>query len=151
MPTKAGQEIIPTLGFTMGVTYRKLSMYLQHRLKPFDITPEQWSVLLEVDSAEGLIQKEIAERTSKDHPTTTRILDQLESKGLVYKQKGKQDRRSYLVFSTEKARPIIEAGKGYEQEMRSELLECVTEQEYEVMMELLHRIDHHFSGVNKDF
>ena len=112
---------------------------------------EQWSVLLEVDSAEGLIQKEIAERTSKDHPTTTRILDQLESKGLVYKQKGKQDRRSYLVFSTEKAKPIIGAGKGYEQEMRSELLECVTEQEYEMMMELLHRIDHHFSGVNKDF
>jgi len=146
-----GWESVPSLGFTMGVTYRKLSMYMQQRLKQFDMTPEQWSVLLEVDSAEGLIQKEIAERTRKDHPTTARILDQLESKGLVHKQKGEQDRRSYLVYSTEQAKPIIAAGKEYEQDMRSELLQCITEQEFKAMMELLHRIEHHFSGVNRDF
>ncbi|WMT38885.1 MarR family transcriptional regulator [Paenibacillus sp. D2_2] len=150
MLAKDGVENVPSVGFEMGVTYRKLSMYMQHRLKQFDITPEQWSVLLEVDSAEGLIQKEIAKRTSKDHPTTTRILDQLENKGLVRKQQGKEDRRSYLVYSTEKAKPIIEAGMIYEQDMRSELLQCITEQEYEAILELLHRIDHHFIGVNRD-
>jgi DNA-binding MarR family transcriptional regulator len=131
-----------SVGFMMGVTYRKLSNLLQHRLKEYDITPEQWSVLYQVDRAEGLIQKEIAERTCKDKPTTTRILDHLESKGLIYKQTGKNDRRSFLVYATDKGSSLIGQTAPVEQQLIEEIKMCVTEEEYALLMELIIRINH---------
>ncbi|CAH1205303.1 Transcriptional regulator SlyA [Paenibacillus plantiphilus] len=134
-----------SVGFVMGVTYRKLSNLLQHRLKEYEITPEQWSILYQIDRAEGLIQKELAERTSKDKPTTTRILDQLEGKGLVYKRAGEKDRRSFLVFITEKGRSLIQETTPVEHGIIDEMKQCMTEEEYDTLLELLLRISSYVS------
>jgi MarR family transcriptional regulator, transcriptional regulator for hemolysin len=132
-----------SIGFSMGVTYRKLSNLLQQRLKEYDITPEQWSVLYQVDKADGLIQKEIAERTVKDKPTTTRILDQLEGKSYIYKKTGQQDRRSFLVHITEKGKSLIQETIPLEQKVINDVKQCMSEDEYDRLMELLLRISHH--------
>ncbi|CAM4494175.1 MAG: MarR family transcriptional regulator [Paenibacillus macerans] len=133
------------VGFIMGVTYRKIASLLQHRLKEYDITPEQWSVLNQIDQSEGLIQKEIADRCGKDKPTTTRILDLLESKGLIYKQTGKQDRRSFAVFSTERGRALIRETIALEQGVTEEVKRCMSEEEYLMLLNLLERVNAHIS------
>jgi len=126
-----------SLGFLMGNTYRKLSALFQSGLKEYDITPEQWSVLYQVDQADGLIQKDIAERSGKDRPTTTRILDHLEQKGLVYKQIGENDRRSFRVYITSKGKSLIQETLPIEKQVNSEVRKCLSEQEYETLMKLL--------------
>lgn len=131
------------VGFIMGVTYRKIAALLQHRLKGYEITPEQWSVLNQIDSSEGLIQKEIAERTGKDKPTTTRILDHLEGKGLIFKKIGPQDRRSYVVYSTDRGKELIRDTVMIEQGVTEEVKSCMSEEEYDIFMGLLERINHH--------
>lgn len=133
------------VGFIMGVTYRKIAALLQYRLKEYEITPEQWSVLNQIDASEGLIQKEIAERTGKDKPTTTRILDHLESKGLVFKRTGAQDRRSYIVYSTDRGKELIRDTLSIERGVTEEVKSCMTEDEYILFIELLGRINHHVS------
>lgn len=133
------------VGFIMGVAYRKIAALLQHRLKSYEITPEQWSVLNQIDLANGLIQKEIADRTGKDKPTTTRIIDLLESKGLIYKQPGQQDRRSFLVYSTERGKKLIRETAPIEQSVTEEVKRMMSGEEYELLMELLQRINVHFS------
>lgn len=138
---ETGNLLERSVGFMMGVTYRKLANLLQHRLKEYDVTPEQWSVLYQVERAEGLIQKEIAERTCKDKPTTTRILDHLESKGLIFKQTGKSDRRSFLVYATDKGASLIKQTAPVEQQLIEEIKMCVTEEEYATLMELILRIN----------
>ncbi|MNC59227.1 Transcriptional regulator SlyA [compost metagenome] len=102
-------------------------------------------MLNHIDASEGLIQKEIAERTGKDKPTTTRILDHLESKGLVYKKTGLQDRRSYIVYSTDRGKELIRDTIGIEQGVTEEVKSCMTEEEYSLFMGLLERINHHVS------
>ncbi|CAM4474366.1 MarR family transcriptional regulator [Paenibacillus phoenicis] len=133
------------VGFIMGVAYRKISALLQHRLKDYDITPEQWSVLHQIYQSDGLIQKEIADRSGKDKPTTTRIIDLLESKGLVRKQAGKRDRRSFLVFSTERGKELIRETLPIERSVTEEVKRIMDAEEYEKLMELLQRINRHFS------
>ncbi|GGG06384.1 transcriptional regulator [Paenibacillus aceti] len=150
MTNNSRHDLPPSMGSAMGVTYRKLAMYMQHHLKQYDITPEQLTVLLGIGDSEGLIQKEIAQRARKDHPTTTRILDQLEGKGLIRKQQGERDRRSFLVFSTDKAKEVAEAGRLHEEDLKNEILECISAEEYDMLMELLNRIGEHFSEVNKE-
>ncbi|MGG6312706.1 MarR family winged helix-turn-helix transcriptional regulator [Paenibacillus macerans] len=133
------------VGFIMGVAYRKIASLLQHRLKSFDITPEQWSVLNQIDQADGLIQKDIADRTGKDKPTTTRIIDLLENKGLVRKQTGKQDRRSFLVYSTERGQALIRETEPIEQGVTEEVKRIMSPDEYGKLLELLQRINKHLS------
>ncbi|NOU69653.1 MarR family transcriptional regulator [Paenibacillus sp. LMG 31461] len=131
------------IGFAMGVTHRKLTALFQQRLSAHGITPEQWSALNQIDRAQGLIQREIAERTGKDKPTTTRILDILEKKGLIYKKAGNRDRRSFLVYSTELGQAIIRETTPIEDSVTAEVKACISEEEYDIMMELLLRIQLH--------
>ncbi|WP_068785846.1 MarR family winged helix-turn-helix transcriptional regulator [Paenibacillus phocaensis] len=133
------------VGFIMGVAYRKIAALLQHRLKGYEITPEQWSVLNQIVRANGLIQKEIADRTGKDKPTTTRIIDLLEAKGLVYKQPGQQDRRSFIVYSTERGKELIRETAPIEQSVTEEVKRIMSGEEYGLLMELLERIQVHLN------
>ncbi|MBN3523401.1 MarR family winged helix-turn-helix transcriptional regulator [Paenibacillus apiarius] len=141
--TTHGNGLEHSIGFAMGVTYRKLSNLLQQRLKEHDITPEQWSVLYQISRANGLIQKEIAERAGKDKPTTTRILDHLERKGLIYKKIGENDRRSFLVNITDNGMALIQRTAPIERQAADDIKQCVSNEEYEVLMELLLRIGNH--------
>lgn len=72
-------------------------------LKPFDITPPQFNVLriLRGAGTEGLIHREIGERMLTFVPDVTRMLDRLEEKKLICRERGSEDRRLVKVFITE--------------------------------------------------
>lgn len=144
---KEGALPITSIGFLMGVTYRKLTALLQQRLKDYEITPEQWSVLYTIDQSQGLIQKEIADRTHKDKPSTTRILDHLEGKRLIYKQVDKHDRRSFLVYTTEKGRDVITQTVPIEAGMTEVIKSVLTDSEHQLLTDMLLRIHTHVSEV----
>jgi MarR family transcriptional regulator, transcriptional regulator for hemolysin len=129
-----------SLGFLLGVTHRKLATLFQQRLKEFDITTEQWSVLYRIYEKDGLIQKEIAERAGKDKPSTTRILDSLEAKGFIGKKLGEHDRRSFAVFITDKGRVLIEQTASIEKKTIQEAMKGVNEQEEKLLLQLLKQI-----------
>ncbi|AZN38770.1 MarR family winged helix-turn-helix transcriptional regulator [Paenibacillus albus] len=134
------------VGFVLGTTYRKVAGLFQQRLAPYGITPEQWSALNQIDRAQGLIQKEIAERTSKDKPSMTRILDHLEKKGLIYKKPGEHDRRAFLVYSTEAGKALIRETTPIEETVTADVRSCLSDQEYETLLGLLMRVQNHMTA-----
>lgn len=89
-----------SFGFLLGKAYRRMFQLLLIRFKPYNITPEQWTVLCRLQGNDGISQKELAARADKDPPTTTRILDVLERKGYVRREMNAGDRRSFCVYST---------------------------------------------------
>ncbi|RKP44808.1 MarR family transcriptional regulator [Cohnella endophytica] len=145
-----GYDLDLSLGFIMGTTYRKMSAFFQNGLKEYGITPEQWSVLYQIDKEEGLMQKEIAERSGKDRPTTTRILDLLEDKGLIYKQVGDNDRRSFHVYINDKGRSLIRDTIPVERMSATEVKKCISDDEYESLMKLLKIINRHLDKIVVD-
>lgn len=70
------------IGFIIGCTDRVFVNYLAVRLKPHNITPEQWGLLRQVGERAGITQKVLACSVKKDQTNVTRILDQLEKKDL---------------------------------------------------------------------
>lgn len=130
-------DLWDSLGFLLGVTSRKASLLLTHRLRSFGLSPEQWSVLTLVREREGLIQKEIAERSGRDRPTVTRILDALEAKGFVVKQAGIEDRRSFRVYATEAGREIADRTRPIERRSNQDLLEGLGADGYGELKRLL--------------
>lgn len=131
------------IGFAMGVTHRRMSALFQQRLSGHGITPEQWSALNQIDRSQGLIQKELANRTGKDKPTTTRILEHLERKGLIFKKPGEHDRRCFLVYCTEAGSALIRETTAIEDGVTAEVRRCMSDEEYDSLMALLVRIQHH--------
>lgn len=137
-----------SLGFAIGVTYRKISGLLFSRFRALDLTPEQWAVLYRVGERDGQIQKEIAERSGKDKPTTTRILDALEAKGFIEKKPGAHDRRSFEVSITDKGRRTVELAAPVERETIRDACEGLTPDQYARMLEWLRAINGNVDRLN---
>jgi len=91
-------------GYLIVNTGRKLTQNLTQLFQTHNLTSEQWSLLVSLHNEEGISQKELAERTEKDPANVTRILDQLERKGLVRRVTNPEDRRSFRMFVTEAGR-----------------------------------------------
>lgn len=71
------------------------------------LTPRQYAVLLAVSHNEGLSQTDLVEATGVDRSTLADIVRRMLSKGLLQRQRTKEDARVYSVKLTEKGRIIL--------------------------------------------
>jgi DNA-binding MarR family transcriptional regulator len=71
-------------------------------LGPFGVTTQQFNVLriLRGGGEDGLPTLEIGDRMVEQTPGVTRLLDRLEAKGLVRRQRCPKDRRQHLCWIT---------------------------------------------------
>ncbi|MEZ5345490.1 MAG: MarR family transcriptional regulator [Pyrinomonadaceae bacterium] len=78
-------------------------------LKPFGITPPQYNVLRILRGAgeSGLINREIGERMLTFVPDVTRMLDRLEKRDLVCRERGVEDRRLVTACITEEGLNLL--------------------------------------------
>ncbi|ATO48037.1 MULTISPECIES: MarR family winged helix-turn-helix transcriptional regulator [Brevibacillus] len=129
-----------SIGFMLGQTYRKIVYLLSSRLKEFDITTEQFSLLYQLDKQDGINQKELAHRTSKDQPTTTRILDALYKKGLIHKKTSENDRRAFLLFLTDAGKEMVKQTLPIEQQTIQEALHNISDADLAFMKQLLQQM-----------
>jgi DNA-binding MarR family transcriptional regulator len=74
------------------------------RLAGLEITIEQWSVLYHLWKQDALSQQELCNRTFRDKPSITRLIDNLEKQKLVKRMPSKEDRRINIVCLTESAK-----------------------------------------------
>lgn len=133
-------NIYDDLPFLFGVISRKMTHLLMQRLKDYEITTDQWLVLYKVQEQEGMSEKEVAERTNKDKSTTTRIIDALVAKAFVVKKCNKSDRRSWLMYVTEKGKALIEQTKWIERKTHDDVVLGIRSTEYELLIRLLYRM-----------
>ncbi|ACV63562.1 transcriptional regulator, MarR family [Desulfofarcimen acetoxidans DSM 771] len=94
------------IGFILNRTNTRMKNNLLHHFKDYDVTPEQWAVLNCLWEREGISPKELAELTSKDQPTTVRMLSKLEKKGFITRQVNPNDNRSYLIHLTSEGQEL---------------------------------------------
>ena len=71
-----------------------------------NVTPEQWAVLSSLWEKDGVVQRTLAERTSKDRHNVTRILNLLEKAGMVRREPHLKDKRCQKIFLTRKGKDI---------------------------------------------
>ncbi len=87
-------------------------------LKTYDLTPTQYNVLRILRGAghEGLICREIGERMVARDPDVTKMLDRLEARNLISRERDHKDRRVIITRVTDEGlkllkeldRPVVE-------------------------------------------
>jgi DNA-binding MarR family transcriptional regulator len=95
-------DLYNVTGFLIHRTDVKLTNYFTKQLKPYHVTPEQWSIICYLDSDRALTQKEIAEAIDRDQTTVVRMIHSLERKGMVRRVLNDQDKRSHYLYLSEK-------------------------------------------------
>jgi DNA-binding MarR family transcriptional regulator len=83
-------------------------------LKPFELSQTQFNILRICKGAQGKGRtcSEISERLVTKVPDVTRLLDRMEKKGLVYRDRCTNDRRVVWIYISEKGTNLInEASK----------------------------------------
>ncbi len=85
---------------------RKVQRYYEAGLTNFEITPVQFYVLSNLLGNDGAKFKDLAKSIGIDGSTLTGILDRMERGGFVERRDDPEDRRSLLVFLTEKSKEI---------------------------------------------
>ena len=101
-----GQEVVVSLLRTADLVRRVVSRVLE----PYDITAQQYNVLriLRGSGEQGLPTLEIAQRMIEHAPGVTRLLDRLEAKGLVRRERCPEDRRQVLCWLTAAGTELVE-------------------------------------------
>lgn len=78
----------------------------QFKNKNLNLTREQWSVLAVLWKSDGCSQQVIADSTSRDKPSVTRLIDNLVKEGYVIRKNHENDRRLNLIYLTDKGKNI---------------------------------------------
>ncbi|WP_214854678.1 MarR family winged helix-turn-helix transcriptional regulator [Exiguobacterium sp. s166] len=99
-------ELQNLIGYLVHRTDVKMTNYFTKQLKPYDITPEQWSIISVLNDQNGLTQKELAEAIDRDQTTVARMIHSMEKKEFVKKVFNDKDKRSHYIFLTEKGEHI---------------------------------------------
>ena len=131
-----------SLGFIIYRTALALKSALQRFFKEngFEITVEQWAIIRHLWEGDGLSQREIAEKTSKDKPNITRMVDALEQKRLVFRQPDPRDRRKYCIYLTKEGRQLKERLLPLAQNLRERVTQNLTPPEINLLKDTLNKI-----------
>ena len=85
-------------------TFEFLQQQLADLLKQFQLTPTQYNVLRILRGAgeEGVTCSQAAERMLTPDPDMTRLLDRMENRSLIQRERSRQDRRIVITRITGK-------------------------------------------------
>jgi DNA-binding MarR family transcriptional regulator len=103
-----GIEVENALGFWIHRVYQasRNEMFRAFRDLGEEITPEQWAVLIRLWERDGRTQVELSDATFRDPPTMSRIVDGMETRGLLERHPDANDGRIRIVRLTRRGRDL---------------------------------------------
>ncbi len=114
---------------------------IRNLLSDVDLTEQQWRVLRVVQENAGIDPTEIADQACLLLPSLTRILQKLDEKGLISRERDKVDRRRQIIRITAAGEKIIEANIAASIAIVDRTREKMGEERYEALLDLLNDLD----------
>jgi DNA-binding MarR family transcriptional regulator len=131
-------EAIVALMRTTDLVRRQIAAFVE----PHGITPQQYNVLriLRGAGADGLPTLEVAERMIEQTPGVTRLLDRMEAKELVRRQRCPKDRRQHLCWITPRGLAVLQKIDAVSQRAADDVLKGLRTKDRETFVRLLDAI-----------
>lgn len=128
-------------GTVLSLAARVWRRAADRRLQPYGLTEATWLPLVRLArSPEPMRQKDLAASLGLDGSSVVRILDALESSGLVERRAEAGDRRAKAIFLTAQGQAVVAQVERVSRAVREEALQGVSDDEVRQAYELLARI-----------
>ena len=133
------QEGVIALLITAEAVRGRITQFLAQRT---DVTLQQYNVLriLRGAGSKGLPTLSIVERMIEHTPGITRLIDRLESKGLVNRDRSAEDRRQVMCRLTAKGLAELKAVDPDVNHADADVLRSLNEQEVATLIRLLNKV-----------
>ncbi len=136
------------IGYEIGKTSSFIRVAVMKHLKDAgitDITHEQFGILFILSQQDGLYQRQIAILLSKDRPNISRMLDILETKGYIIREKHPENKRISKVYITEKGKDKVELLIPFRDSFKEKLCKNISQEEMDICFSVLARIRENLS------
>jgi DNA-binding MarR family transcriptional regulator len=128
------------LGMALRGAYLAMHRRFQAHFAPLGVTADQFVVLTLLAEEDGIIQRELVQRTCSDANTMTAILRLLEERGLIRRVPHERDRRARCVYLTDEGRELQRRLFASAEPLHRELREALEPEELTVVLRCLNRI-----------
>src|ERR1700749_4779685 len=122
-------------GFLLKEVSRRYVNRFEVRAAEIPLNLAQAKALVRLEKNEGVSQARLAELTDVDAMTMVRILDRMESEGLLERRPDPADRRARCLYLTAKARPLLAEILRLGDLTRSEVFDGIRKSELDSFMD----------------
>jgi len=140
-PLESWQEVLAphSMGYRIKLLSQLLYRKFAERLTPYGLTPFHWVVLCCLWSEDGLPTSSIGERLQQVGGTLTGVLDRMEERGLVRRERDSKDRRICRIWLTDAGREMERVLPPIVVELREETFAGFSDTEREQLSQMLNR------------
>lgn len=127
----------------LNLTACKLKQYIASMLKKrgVPLTPEQFILIDLLWNQGAMSQQQLADQMQKDKNSVTKLVDAIERKGFVVRQQSAVDRRSNIIFLTEKAELLKNVAKEKGIYILDRMLDGISEKELRGFLHTLNKLN----------
>ena len=129
-----------TIGQLVGLVRHRYRHALTRATLPHGLTAPQVSVLLALAESDGDVPTAIAARAHMDPPMVTRLLDRLETAGLLVRERDGRDRRRVRVHLSRRGWALLPSLRPIEDKLGARLLAGLGAEEQAALRALLERL-----------
>ena len=119
---------------------RLLRVDADKRARAHGMTRAQWGILIWLDRQPGITQKELAELLEVEPITVARLIDRLESRGMVERRPDPRDRRIWRLHLSKPAFAVLKDINRQRTDMEALVTHDIDEASHGTMIETLLRM-----------
>lgn len=136
MPKALGQH----LGFRLAKAHQELHLRLEQAIAQWQITPREFGLLLLLNDDGAMHQTAIAENLRLDRTTVTYLVDALEARDWIKRDRDPNDRRAHAVRITPAGKQALAELRPRAQAAEQEFMAALSIPECEQLRALLARL-----------
>ncbi|HEY9635018.1 MAG TPA: MarR family transcriptional regulator [Coleofasciculaceae cyanobacterium] len=129
-----------SLGYRIKLLSQLLGRTFQERLEPFGLTTFHWVVLCCLWEEDGLATSSIGEKLQQVGGTLTGVLDRMEERGLVRRERDCRDRRIWRIWLTEAGKELEAVLPPIAMEIREQALAGIPTADRQRLSELIDQV-----------
>jgi MarR family transcriptional regulator, lower aerobic nicotinate degradation pathway regulator len=132
--------LMERVGFLLAMAKGGAEAICMAALQPLGLHVRQYGLLLVLATEGPLSQGELAEWVRTDRTTMVALVDDLEERGFVRRERNPDDRRAYLLQLTGEGKGALTRGSGLMRRAESQLMRSLEEGERTRLIELLGKV-----------
>jgi MarR family transcriptional regulator, organic hydroperoxide resistance regulator len=127
------------IGYRLKLLSQLMTRKFQESLDPFGLTPFHWVVLCCLWEEDGLATSGISEKLQQVGGTMTGVLDRMEDRKLIRRERDTHDRRIWRIWLTEEGKNLQDVLPPIALNLREQVLQGIPTSEQELFSELVDR------------
>lgn len=130
-PSKIPEEFAASAGYMLNQTAQVIAEMVTEALKPLKLAPQEYGVMRVISISGPVSQQTFADRYNIDRTMVTGLVDGLEKRGYVDRQRSTTDRRVNLMHLTPLGKRALTQAVRSVKKAQAEFLAPLTDEEWE--------------------